>query len=166
MNKLARGVAAGVAIGAITLTGCSRPPSAAAVVEGHRIPDSKAQEVGTVLASSGLVDPANAGAMATLFLAIGEASSIIADENGMEITDADLDALIAQDQSLTAVAGSDPGLDWARSYALVNTVANARQEQFTTDLQQLDIEINPRYGTWDPEAGQLVSSSLAIDAEA
>ena len=38
------------------------------------------------------------------------------------------------------------------------------QELFVTKLNSLKITVNPRYGTWDPESGQIVPAVVAGDA--
>ncbi len=38
------------------------------------------------------------------------------------------------------------------------------QELFVTKLNSLNIAVNPRYGTWDPESGQIVAAVVAGDA--
>lgn len=167
MNKFARRVAAGVAIGAVTLTGCSRPPSAAAVVEGQRVPDSAAREVGTMLAAVAGIDPSIAPIQATYDMTLGEASKIIADANGVTVTDGEIDTLVAGSATLMAAQATGAGEQWVQSVAYTNlVVTDLGEDAYLSDLKELDIEINPRYGTWDAENYTIVSSSLAIDTGA
>lgn len=167
MNKLTRGVAAGVAIAALTLTGCSRPPSAAAVVEGQRVPDSAVREVATMLSAVAGIDPAMAPTQATYDMTLGEASKVIAESNGVTVTDAEIDALVASSSTLMAAQETGVSDEWVQDVAYTNIVVAALgQEAFISDLQQLDIEINPHYGTWDAANYTIVSSSLAVDTGA
>lgn len=165
MNKLARGAAAGVALAAITLTGCTRPPSAAAVVEGTRVPDSTVRQAATVLTGVVGVDPSIATTQATYDLALAEASVIIAGQENVTVTDGAVDEVLNSSQMLVAAASTAEGADWARGVAYTNVVlTDVGRETYIADLQALDIEINPRYGTWDAENYTIASSSLAIDS--
>lgn len=167
MKKLARGVAAGVAIAAVTLTGCSRPPSAAAVVEGARVPDSTVRSTATVLTGVVGVNPSIATIQATYDLALAEASTLIAAQENVTVTDGAVDEVLATSQALSAAASTDEGRDWARGVAYTNVVlTEIGRDTYIADLQTLDIEINPRYGTWDAANYTIASSSLAIDSQA
>ncbi len=164
MKKLARGAAAGVAIAAVTLTGCSRPPSAAAVVDGVRIPDSLVRSTATVLTGVVGVDPADASLRATGDLALGETSKIIAADRGLEISDGEVEELLMTSQVLVAAASTEEGSDWAHAVSYTQVVLNTiGTEAYIQDLEQVDIEINPRYGVWDDANYTIASSSLAVD---
>lgn len=165
MNKLTRGVAAGAILVAVTLTGCSRPPSAAAIVEGQRISDATVGESATVLSGMGVLsDPSTAPSSAAWYLVVGNASMLIAEKEGVTVTDGDLDQVIAQDSRLQSAASTPEGSTLATAIAQQVFVLQAvGQDTYLQDLGQLDIEINPRYGQWDPTTYQIVSSSLATD---
>ncbi|MFV0453060.1 MAG: hypothetical protein ACK5LS_12630 [Propioniciclava sp.] len=165
MNKLARGVVAGVALTAVTLTGCTRPPAAAAVVEGVRVPDELVRQTATVLTGVVGTNPALATTQATYDLTLHEAALVIADENNLRVTDGEVQQVLDGSQMLAAAASVEGGSAWARSIAYTNVVLeDVGREAFIEELQQLDIEINPRYGVWDAENYTIASSSLAVDA--
>lgn len=162
MKPLARDIAAAGAVVALALTGCTPSPSSAAVVDGVRIPDASARQAAGALVAATGGDGSRALRQATFDLTMGEASEIIAAQQNVSVTDAELQAVLTQSPTLAAIGQTDAGRGWANSVARTYVVLEALgQDDFTAALGDLDIEINPRYGTWDPARFTLVDSSLS-----
>lgn len=166
MKKLARGLAAGVALAAVTLTGCSQPPTAAAVVEGVRVSDSTVRQTAPALVAAGLTGAESASSDATRGLVLGEASRQIAALEDVPVSDGEVAQMQANVQELAAAAATDGGAEWANGWAYTQVVLmKLGEEKYLNDLAALDIEVNPHYGTWDAANVAIVSSSLAVDIE-
>lgn len=162
MNHVVRAAVAGTAALALALTGCSRPPATAATVEGIRVSDAAAREAASALVAATGTDGQTALRQATFDLLMGEASGIIASRGGVSVSDGDLAGVLGQSPTLAAIADSPEGDDWADSVARTYIVLDRLgQEQFVEELRTLDIEVNPRFGRWDPVQFTLADSSLA-----
>ncbi|WP_232549595.1 hypothetical protein [Propioniciclava soli] len=161
-TRLTHGLVAAGAFAALTLTGCAPSAANAAVVEGVRIPDVAVREATPVVAAILQRDAAVASRQAVFDLTVGEASAIIADRNEVDVTDAELSAVLSQSPRYAAAAQTEEGRDWVHSVARAFVVMDkVGREEFLAELGDMDIEINPRYGTWDGTRFTLADASLA-----
>ncbi|MFV0407967.1 MAG: hypothetical protein ACK5LN_14300 [Propioniciclava sp.] len=170
MNKFVRHLAVGGALAALVLTGCSQPPTAAAVVEGTPISDRSVRETIGALAVGSGVDPAQIppGDVARSLI-VGAASEVIAAEQGVSVEDGAIDAAIAADPQLARVAvvpGTDQYVRGAATFRIV--LDKIGEAAYRSALAELDVEMNPRYGSWIAgESGiRIDSSGLAVDPKA
>lgn len=166
MNKAARILSAGAAVAALVLTGCSEPPSAAAVVDGHRIADSEVTQAAQTLTALTGTELNVALKQAAFDLAVGEASTRIVERAGARITQAEKDEVLAQNELASAVAATPGGRPWgdavATTYLAIDKVGG---DAYKAQLKDMPISLNPRYGTWSSEQLTMIDSSLARVAD-
>lgn len=162
MTKTARIIAAGTAVVAVALTGCSRPPAAAAVVNGVQIPNAQVDRAAEAIVTRGGADPATARRQVAFDLTLGEASRQIAERTGTRIAQADRDALLANQQAAQEVAQTPEGAPWGEAvtttYLLLQSLG---QDRFLQEMRGTDIVVNPQYGTWEPDRVTLSDASLS-----
>lgn len=159
--KSVRTIAAGVAVAALALTGCTPPPSTAASVEGVRIPTETVTVTGDKLVSLG-ANPAVAYKQAAFDLMLGEASRQIAAQTGTPVGDDERAAILARDPNAQTMADSPQGRAWAEAVSTTYVVLErVGDDDFASRLGDLDIEVNPRYGTWSPDRITLTDSALS-----
>lgn len=165
MNKAARTWAAGIAVAAVALTGCTQPPGAAATVDGVRIPDSTVTRAGEALVTLGGAAPSIAYKQAAYDLTLGEASRQIAASVGESVSDADRSAILGRNPGAARVAATPEGQAWGEAVSTTYLVLEkVGEEQFSQKLRDLDIDVNPRYGTWSAEQFTMVDSALSRPA--
>lgn len=166
MNKAARILSAGAAVAALALTGCSESPSAAAVVGGHRIAETEVNQAAQTLTALTGTELNVSLKQAAFDLTLGEASTLIAERAGARITQAEKDEVLAKNELASAVAGTPGGRPWgdavATTYLVIERIGG---DAFRTQLKELPISVNPRYGTWSAEQLTMVDSSLARVAD-
>lgn len=165
MSKAARTLAAGVAVAALALTGCTQPPYAAGTVEGVPVPDEAVQRAGKALVDAAALGSATAYKQAAFDLLLGEASRQIAADHGHQISEAEKQQLIRGDQTVGSIMGNPDAWAWGDAVATTYMVSRELgQERFVEELKGLDIEVNPLYGSWDPSVGTMVDSALSASA--
>lgn len=166
-RKLTRGLAAAAAVAGLTLAGCSANPGAAAIVDGHRITEGHlATAVTDFAAVTG--QPVDTGAMLGTLIV----SPIILDvaaEYGIAASDEEASALLDQQVVVSGTAITDEPygagvLDVARiaivNQGLMATPAGIEaQQQIAERIASADVEVSPRYGSFDP-AGAVVPSEF------
>ncbi len=172
--KLLRLVPAVVAVG--LFAGCSPMPSTVAVVNGTLI---SADEVATASAGCAFAMGVSedqirrAGIVQTLVL--GEVMQELADAAGL--TDALIDENVDQQMAqLTPLEGSESETQQAfedcrpllRESAKVSALLQGLDQATALQVfEAADVEINPRYGRWDPASASLFTEtgSISIAAE-
>lgn len=75
---------------------------------------------------------------------------------GSPLTD---EALISQFQELDITEPSDVLLDFARSRIFENSASSLDPAELEAALAEVDVEVNPRYGAWDPATAAVVPST-------
>ena len=164
MKKLTL-IAAGLAVAAATLTGCTPPPSAAAVVEGVRVPVSTVDAGVPAIVMALQETPARAQQVIAFTLAQGEVANVIAARHNLTVSDADISAALATLPSAAALADMEGGEPIIHALIRTNIVVERLGESvFLAEMPSVDVEINPRFGTWDAARGTLVDSSLSTVA--
>lgn len=167
MNKAARVLTVGIAVAALALTGCAGNPADAASVGSVSVRDSTVRGVADTIVEVTGTDRGVALKQATYDLTLGEASRQIAQATGTAVSPAQGAAVISQNQAAAAVAATEKGAPWAAAvgttYVLLQDLG---EERFIEELNKLDINVNPRYGAWDPQRVTIVDSPLSSAATA
>lgn len=136
-------VAALLLAGAAALGGCATSPSNAAVVDGSTI---SRQTLSASITGAQQVSQLTGDQVLSVLIQAQIAERVAADE-GLTITDADREEQL--NPQVLAVADAR---DFALELADVQIVAGeVGEQQFTEALRGADVEVNPRYGSWDPE---------------
>ncbi len=159
-----RSLAAFVLAGALVLAGCGNAPlDHAATIDGQRINESDLQEV-TQEFNALAPQPITPGEILTVLVQLPVLEDLAADA-GSQITDGEL---LEQIRTIPQAPDepSDLFLDLVRglSYQQLSG-GQLPQEQ----LDELEVDINPRYGTWDPAQAAVVDEDpdwiLPVDPE-
>lgn len=162
MNRAVRGIAGGVAVAALTLTGCAQPPSAAAVVGDVRIPQTVAQDAGAALATVTGANTASSLQQAAFDLVVGEAATQIAQKQNLSFSDAQRADVLSVSTAAQAVVATPGGAAWGQAVTTTYlTLQQMGEADFARELAGIPISINPRFGTWDPTQLTMVDSSLS-----
>lgn len=163
MTHSRRALAAALLLAGAVVAGCAAPPGTAATVEGTRISaadvDAAAREWG--MATGEVLSVAQT----THLLVIAELLRPIAAEAGAVFSDAELEAALDQ------VAADQPdGGPLEYSASTLNLVRFVFQQQqlagtpeaaeLTEAFETADIEVNPRYGTFDLATGEAAPTSF------
>lgn len=142
------------------LAACSPTPGTALVVEGNRYTENDITQIVDGCAEA-LNIPAEQmrrqGVVGTLLLG-GMFDTFQAD-----ITDDDLQTVGAQDmpgsEQLFSVEDCKP---LAAANVKVQMLSQLDQQFVTEAAQKLDVQLNPRYGKWEPNTPQLLNTSGSL----
>lgn len=155
--------------GALLLSGCSGlTASDAAIIEGRTISDSELQEATTQL-NEIVPQPGGAGVLLT-DLARSFLLDAVISGTPLEITDQEMRELLRENgvadpnevtidvararEYLTRLQDPAFTADPANEVVLTRLAAVGQE-----DLEGLDVQVNPRYGTWDPTSLSLVDQA-------
>lgn len=149
-----------VAGGAVALTACSGQPGAAAVVDGQVITSTEVQQVLDELGP--YLQSATTSSVLTI-LVQEPAVAAVAEEHGVAVSDSDAEAALSQVAAADGIDGSDfsdASLTVAKFSVAYNQLtqlddADAINDELIARVADLDVEVNPRFGTLD--AGNFVS---------
>ena len=152
MQKAVRFIAAGTVAAALALSGCASSPSSVAVVDGTMITEREVSEANAVVASVIGADERQTRKKVALDFIMGAAAAQVAERTGVTITDADRAALIATDQAATRVAQDPAGRAWADAASTnILLIQQLGEEKVRAELEAVDVQVNPRYGSWDAQ---------------
>ena len=151
--KTRRLIAAALAAAALVLTGCGRADTAA-VVDDHVITES-----GVLAASEQVAEyatqPLPPGDIVNRLVVLPAVLQVL-EERGVTISDA---------AARSAVSGiNDPApylLDLARLDLAIGQMTQEDMQNAIALLQEAEVEVNPRYGTFDPEQAAVVATQPA-----
>jgi hypothetical protein len=144
-----------LAAAVLALSACSNSPlDHAATVNGRVISESELHEVITLLEAS----PVFEGQSVSPQVVLGLLVQLPALEQSIGGTLGDEEAARRARTQFQVEETTPLLLDLVRATAYLEGGAQATEEQ----LAQLDVEINPRYGKWDPEGLASGESSSAI----
>lgn len=154
------------AVGAVVLlAACTPSPTTAAVVEGTVVKEGQVDAViegcNSVLDLNGQ-KISRAGVVYNLVLG----AAIRGQAPGAEtMTDEQLDQVAAQLQNGAAMLSNKDCAQLARSVAIV-ALAQQGGEEVTQSIMAADVQLNPRYGIWDPSNPNLFepNGSLSVPA--
>lgn len=148
----------------LALAGCGPSPSAAADVAGTRISESALTQAVDGCAAFG-VDLTRPEMLR--FLVVGEAVRATARDHGVNIDQSEVDLMINSDPQ-AALMATDPACKKAvEANVVLSLLAPHMDETELVDhVSSLDIEVNPRYGAWDPVTATVGGSgSLSVPAD-
>ncbi len=159
-----------VVAAAALFAGCSPMPGTAAQIGDTRITESQLDEVTAACESVGLTTeqvPRTSLLMAEILGAVAEE---MAAANDIEITDEEAvdllrstspDSPTLADPECARVASQSAKLQLIVTKSGEDADVNALQEQF----EAVEVQLNPRYGTWDP-AGSGISGTGSLSVPA
>jgi predicted component of type VI protein secretion system len=150
--KLVRVLVAAL-VGLLALAGCSTSPRVAAVVNGVEVPVSAVEQLQPALAP--FLSDSSAQSVAGMLVAV-ELGRQLAANHQLTFTDDDRAALKAQlPAELVALPET---ADFVAGYVDLNLVASSLGDAFTTEAAAIPVQVNPRFGTWDPDQFSLTGS--------
>lgn len=161
--KLAR-LAMVVPVVALTaLAGCSPAPTTAAEVGGTTI--SEATLTATHEGCTALGAQASRASVLSP-LVIGEAARQVAADHDVDLSE--LDQLTAGDPNIAPYMGNEDCARVGEAQGLLALLSSQLEQDVWIDaILGADINVNPRYGAWDPEAGTIGGSgSISVPAGA
>lgn len=162
--RMRRVAAAAVVLGLATATaGCSAHPGAAAIVDGDQITEADLarviDELGPYLNNPTPSAVLTAIVQSEAWLAVAASQNIeVTDDQGREFLD-----------QLASGAGADPAA-WGHESLVIARVqvasseltsaAEDLQDEFTAAVADLGVTVNPRYGGFDAETGEVGAAEL------
>jgi len=166
-TRLSRGIAAAALLAGLALGGCSANPGAAAVVDGQRI--SEEELARTVADFSTVVGQPVEARQLLGTLIVAPAILEVAADYGVAASDEEAAQLL--DGQLEAAGETPPeeysdGVIQVAKVVIVNQQmmmapdANAAIEEVNARIAEADIEVSPRYGEFDPAAGEVLADEL------
>lgn len=152
------------AIAAVALLGaCSPMPSTAAVVEGTRISEADVERTVVGCAAAVNVEPAQVkrGVIAQI-LTMGEVSKYLLADAGVE--EAMVDQIAAQDDSSKQMLANVDCAPLVRAQGWQTLLSQAAGADILDQIAAVDVQLNPRYGTWAPSSQSLFleSGSMSV----
>lgn len=156
--KLARLAVPAVAVVAL-LAGCSPSPGTAAQVDGATVSESEVQSVMDGCEALGIPVSEIPRAQFLSNLVMDHAAKKVANEQGVAIDEALTTSYLQQNPQFAPYMGNE---ECAKLVEPIGTLIALQDhmdtQQLTDELGKVDIEVNPRYGAWDPEQQQITGS--------
>lgn len=153
-----RAVAAAVAMAALALTGCATSPGAAVTVNGKSV--SIAHFWDNVAACADITGASSDEIWRDIgtYTVRAEVARVIMEGRGIEFSEAELASIVQDGVGNHALA--DPTCKavilGAAAWEMLSFRLGA--DQFDAAVREIDVEINPRYGNWDPTNGRASGS--------
>ncbi|MBK5249612.1 MAG: hypothetical protein JJE50_09295 [Actinomycetales bacterium] len=151
-------VASSLVVGGLALAGCAGQPGAAAVVDGRPISEGYLAEAGAEFApySGSPLSPAD------MLTALIQAPVVVqvGSEHGVGVSTQEavdrLDSVSETSQIATDGEYADGTVQLVQMILTYDALQNspdsqAISEEVTARIADTDVEINPRYGQWDPK---------------
>lgn len=166
-TRLSRGIAAAGLVAALALGGCGAHPGSAAVVDGERISES---DLDRAVADFAAVTGQQIDSPTMLStLVVAPMILDVAAEYGVAASDDEASALLDRQAEASGLPVPEDGygsgvLQIAKMTIVNQTMSvspdgNAAMGDVNTRITEADVEINPRYGEFDP-SGQVVPQAL------
>lgn len=149
-------------VAGLALAGCSYQPGAAAVVDGRTITERQLAQASTEL-SEILGNPVSTPVVLQTLI-VAPTAIQVASRNGLAVSAQQAQEMLEQ-ESAQGEAGtvgeeeySDPTLTVGRYLMLQNMITIDPEgaqigAELSEAIDELDVELNPRYGEWDPMEG-------------
>ena len=161
--KLARLATLVPAIALVALAGCSPAPTTAAEVGPTTISEAElsaaydgCSELGFQVTRAAVLSP----------LVIGEAARQVARENDVDTSQ--LAEVLASDPQIAPFMANEGCARVGEASGLLTLLsAQMEQDEWVSAVVESDIQVNPRYGTWDEKSGTIGGSgSISVPAAA
>lgn len=156
------------ALAAVVATaGCAgAAPDVAAYVGPSTISDSRLQEVTVAADAIFSTQGARANKSGLLSqLVVGEITDQLAEQRGIRISEGERNALLSN-SPLASLVGDDRASELANAWADSELVRMRVGDQvFVQSLLAAEVRLNPRYGTWQPDAYLQNKSSVGAGSE-
>jgi len=170
MGRAVRALMALVVAGMLALTGCAgQNPTHAASVNGVVITEDQVGQIAQGLATvAGTPDAAGEQRQTAASILIrNEVGRQVAQQNGVTISEADREAVLATAPQLTQMS-QEPALttfidDYINSEL---TRTQLGETEFAAAAETVEVTLNPRYGAWDTTQGMLTGESGSLSSPA
>lgn len=170
MKKLVAGIVG--LLGAAALTGCSPSSGTAAIVNGVAIPDSRvsswAEGCAAALEEAGRPQAPAASDLrlqAVQWVVIDQLSRDYLETTGWTISNEELHRVVESSDGGADFLGNETCTQAAYAFARHNTIASRLGTNIGEYLDDLDVQINPRYGVWDLDRFQVVATgSMSVQS--
>ncbi|QDP97944.1 hypothetical protein FOE78_20380 [Microlunatus elymi] len=129
--------------GAVLLGGCAQSPADVAVVDGTSI---TRDQLNTAEAGAQQVSDLSRDQVLSVLIQ-GQVALDTAAKRGITITDADRDAQL-NPAVLQIADAHELAYDLADVQLITKKIG---EDEFKKELEQADVTVNPRYGSWDPK---------------
>lgn len=166
MTRLSRGIAAAAVLAGLALGGCSAQPGAAAVVDGERITENElARAVEDFAAVTGQQVEA---AVMLGTLVVAPSLIEVGAEHGVGASEEEAATLLDRQAEMAGLPVPDGYGDGVLQVARMTIVqqglstapdASVAAEKINERVSQIDVDVSPRYGEFDP-SGQIVQEPL------
>ena len=166
-TTLRRGLAAVAVLAGLVVSGCGTHPGAAAVVDGQRISENEvARAIEDFTAVTG--QPVDAPMMLGTLI-VAPIMVDVAAQHGVAASDAEAAALLDEQAQLNDREAPE---DYSQGVLQVATMTIVQQglaqasdpegvvNEITERINSADVEVSPRYGTFDPSGGQIATEPL------
>lgn len=166
MKKAVRTLAVAAA-SVLALSGCAESPARVATIDGTPILESSVERANQALIKAGAVDPEGARRDVALVLIRAAMSEKIAAKRGVVITAAEREAQVGSSPAAEALKQQPGGPELIRDIVTVGLVLDkVGTDTYVADAAAMNVDLNPRYGAWNPTSLELVGSgSLSKLAE-
>ena len=146
----------------IALVGCSPSPTVAALVDDSSIPQQRVTDLVEscpLVGQTEITDP-----LALQMLINMEVFHAAADDAGIELDEKELRTMMLADEDFGPFLAQQPACgDLLLPEVTFSALqATADPEKLNAALDEVEIEVNPRYGTWADGQGIVGSGSLSV----
>ena len=132
----------------VLLGGCAQSPDTAAVINGVEIRESTVNDMASLLVSTGAYSTyGEARSAASSNLIVGEVARQVANQDGITLTAADIQALSVSNPTFAAFLATPLGQRFATDHVNASQVIN-QVSSWQTEMSAMKVELNPRYGSW------------------
>lgn len=151
-SRRPRALLAAAVTATLLLSGCGADRDFAVKVNGEAISQAELQEAAQQWNSFAQ----QAETPQTMISSLAKGAALEPFFADSPLTDA---SLASQFQQLDVAEPSDVLLDFARGRLFENSASSLDPAQVQAALADVDVEVNPRFGSWDPAAGAVVPST-------
>jgi len=166
--KLTRLIPMAAVVAAAVAAGCSPMPSTAAQVGDARISEAQLTRVAEGCESVGLGPDQVQRSQLLMSEILGLIADDLAADNGQTVTDEEAQAVLRETNGTSPALGNPDCARVAASGAKLQILVtklgeNADIAALQQQFEAVDVQLNPRYGSWDPAgAGITGTGSLSV----
>lgn len=163
MNKAVHALAA-VTLGALALVSCAaQNPNDAAIVGNTQVRQADVDQTVAELLAATQAQPGQLRLAVVNTLINGQVAQQLASTNNVPLTDEARAEIVKQVPELVQLSQTEGGrryVDNATDYVIV--ARKLGQDKYLTECSRMQISVNPRYGSWVPDACQLSGASGSL----